>query len=188
MRKFHSFLNREEPGIQYVTGQNLGRFDHTVFWQGRRMNEPLPASVKLWLSKGTPCDYPINQLSWEICSDKLTELLLRMAKKDVQVFEAPTYLRATRKRVKGFKILNYIRLLDCLDHKRSDIVWREKEDGSKSIDRIREWVLKSRSVPPNVHLFRCLEYHHGCFISDELAQSLVGKGLRGLAFERMESS
>ncbi|HKS38603.1 MAG TPA: DUF1629 domain-containing protein [Verrucomicrobiae bacterium] len=164
---------------QYV----LGDFDHTVFWQSKAFPEALPESVRNYVNSGKakPVDYLANPLSWPICSDRLMELIWPLVSNDVQVFEAPLFEMGFESRVFGYKLLNILSSVPCLDLEKS-VVGRSDEDGT--LMGVYEMVITSAKVPTTVHLFRPVEWKHAIIVSEELVTAISGKGLKGLALER----
>lgn len=188
MREFHSFVHVGE-GVMRVREYHLHGFDDSLLKRCRPRRKPIPSAVRLMvIHSSDPVDYLLNPLSLEICSERLTTLLVTRAEADVQIFDAPLFDTDTKTPIAGYKILNYLRCIECLDMKKSDIEWDTDDDGTRRIVGIWEWVLRSDSIPSSVHLFRCSEFPYSCFISDELAHDLVGKGLKGLGFRPIQVS
>jgi hypothetical protein len=160
-------------------------FDTTVFSEGRPFHGAIPQEVKLWVGGGTVSDYLANPISWPICSEKFTELLQIHGRADFQVLSAPVYERRTQQPVSCYRVINIVRLIQCVDLDRSDISYMTIE--GERILCVNRFVIDSKLVPDTVHVFRPVESESHIVISDEVAQDLRGKGLRGVALIRIRS-
>lgn len=166
-----------------VSEYKMGRFDLTSFWEGKRFpRNKISKAVRLTVeNEHAPCDYVANPISWPICSQTFLDLILRFAERDVQVFDAPLFT-FSGKTVRGYFVLNCIRLVKCLDKARSKLSYDGKE-----IAGVIKFAIKASAIPSGVHVFRVAEFPYRLFFSDTLAQSLVGKGVTGLAFIRCKA-
>lgn len=187
MRKFHIITyNTNDPEEQVVEKYEKGNFNYNLLKIGIPYQDTIPAEVKLYIdSRSHPTDFLANPLSWPIVSEKFLKMIKVYARDDIQVFDAPVFDNNTRKPVKGFYILNVVKLIRAVDFKHSTVMWEDKI--KKKFKIIIKYVFQSKKIPVNVHIFRPAEDPFGVFFSDELATSLIGKGLKGIAFIRTRS-
>ena len=123
-------------------------------------------------------DYVANPLSWEFLSRRLVDYLWPSIKNDVQLFDAPLIDARTQGHVHDFLIVNVVRVIECLDIAASTII--KTDEGA--IAAVTEIALRTSCIPADVHIFRPSEFPYAILFSAELAYSLSGKGLRGMAF------
>ena len=186
MKKFHQLiLDSTRLDLQVVVKRELVGFDSTALWECCLLPEGLPKGVCLWVKDGLVADYLGNPLSWPICSVRLCALLESRAGTHFQTLGAPVFDRLNRP-VPSYKLLNILTRLDCLDWERSNVTYMTIE--GKHIPCINKFVLRESRVPADVHFFRIEGDISAVFISDTLAQSMVGKGFTGLALVQTSSS
>lgn len=151
-----------------------------AFLKGKKFRGIIPESVRLYLHKGDEylpkASLLGGPLSWLIFSDDLLGFWWPMIKNDVQVFDAPVYFRNGVK-FEGYKIINPIRVIDCLDIERSGVEW--EEDGS--IHWCKKIYIREDKVGEH-HIFKLKDYFPPVIVSDQLAKSLKGQGFKGIAF------
>lgn len=116
---------------------------------------------------------------------RLVELLQATARNDIQLFDAPLFDKATKKRIAGYKIFNPIRLVECLDIAKSKI---EFGNDKKTIEGVYTAVFKASKIVPTVNVFRPKEWPYQIVFSEKLVSTLIGKDLRGVAFIKCKSS
>ncbi len=165
---------------QTIEDYELGDFDYYTFLDGKEYKGRIPEFVKLYIRKG---DEKLPQaslvggpLSWLIFSDRLLNFLWPLIKDDVQVFDAPVFLKDGTK-VEGYKLINPICVLDCIDWERTEV--SRYDDGS--IAYCQKIFIKDHCVGKH-HIFRLKGYLYTLIVSDKLAKSLAGKGFKGIAF------
>ncbi len=179
------------PNLRHVEGHDIDyeQFNPFQLMQGQRFEGRFPRSVRLWIEKGRGplADHLSNMLGWTIMSDRLVEFLWPMIGESVQVLSAPLYMRKNSDaRISGYKVVNVVNVLDCVDIERSTP--RFDEDGrlANFIDvcidpkRTQGAHIFKYVIPPN-------EVDLGVICSYELVKSLEGKGFTGLAFIRCRS-
>ena len=170
------------PSTEQVIDDYNGIEDslYFAFLKGKRFRGKIPDSVRLYLHKGDEylpkASLLGGPLSWLIFSEKLLDFWWPMIKDDIQVFDAPVYFRNGVK-VEGYKIINPISVIDCLDIEKSEVRW--DEDGTIY------WCPKiciNENKAGNHHIFKLKGYFQPVIVSDQLAKSLKGKGFKGIAF------
>lgn len=167
-------------GLLRVTKASLCGFDYTLLWEGREVPD-LPWDLKL-VGRGEPADVVRNSISWNILSQRFLELLGHDALRDLQIFPAPLRDETTSDRIDGYFIVNTVRRISCLDRKRSKF-----EVDKEFPDELVVYDLKidAERVPADVNIFRVEESpYSGLIFRKALVESLIGKGLIGIAFIR----
>lgn len=158
-------------------------FDLTVFWEGRPFEGRIPDFVKLIIKKNDEqkeqLDLLPNPVSWLIFSERLTESILPFIQEDVQIFDPPIFRESDGSRVKGYKLINPIRTIDCLDVKKSKID-RAPDGHIKFCTNIH---IRESCVGEH-HIFRIKDYFPPILISDKLAKYIRSNGFKGFAFLR----
>jgi hypothetical protein len=167
---------------QTVCDYELGDFDYFAFSKGKRYKGKIPKYVKLYIREGVEnlpqaslLASPLSQ--WKIFSQSLLDYWWPLMKDDVQVLDAPVYLKSGKK-VKGYKLINPLRVIDCLDIEKSQVSWR---DGTISF--VGKTYIKKDKVGDH-HIFRLKGYKHPVIVSEKLAKSLKGTNFKGIAFIR----
>lgn len=185
MKYFHRLTLDAACNGQTVGDYEMGDFDLTVFWDGSELNMEIPKDVRLFVD-GPRADYVGNPLSWSICSKKLVDFVSPLAENDFQLFKAPLHSTKTGRRVNGYYVMNVIRRIGCVNLQQSTVEYKNKK--TQGVEMIYEYVFDSGRIPDSVHIFRPDEFPQAVFFSDELARSLMGKGLTGLAFIRCNAT
>jgi hypothetical protein len=169
-----------DPTLPWKLKKYKGKtFDLTVFWKGKKFRGQIPDYVKLYIRKGDenlPApDLLPNPVSWCIFSRRMLDICWPLIKDDVQVFDAPIYLCDGTK-IEGYKLVNPIRMLDCLDKELSEGIM--EKDGNVSY--CGKLYIKEYNVGKH-NIFRLSDWFPPVIISEELFQMLNGKGLIGVA-------
>ena len=77
--------------------------------------------------------------------------------------------------------MNVLTKIEALDIAQSQL----SRDENGRISAVFKIAVSPEKVSKDVHIFRLSEWPYAIIVSDALAQDFVGKGLRGLAFERL---
>jgi len=175
-QQVYDLTYNEDDDPMTIDKDRLGGFDITQLWRGKPLEKPVPSTVRLYVNanKADKTDYVPNSFSWPICSQRFIDLLLPLAMEDIQILDAPLFDLKTKTRVAGFKIMNVVRLLECLDLERSVMNKR----GTCAITP----VFKAARIPDTVYVFLAAESPYGVIFTEQAVQLLRGKGLRGVAF------
>ncbi len=159
-------------------------FDLTVFWKGEPFEGEIPNFVKLFIKKEDEdkkqLDLLPNPVSWLIFSERLTEYAYPYIKNDMQVFDPPIFRESDGAKVNGYKLINPIHSIDCLDLSKSKIM--RADDGH--IKFCSDMHIKEDCVGDH-HIFRIKGYFPPVILSDELAKEIRNKGFTGFAFLRL---
>jgi hypothetical protein len=166
---------------QTIRDYEMGDFDLTIFWKGKKYNDSIPEYVRLYLREGEENlpEAPLlaNPVSWLIFSQRLLDFWWPMIKDDIQVFDAPVYRKTDGKKVDGYKLINPIRTIECIDLERSEVSRNKKGE----INGFGKIYIKEE-IAEGYHIFRPKCYIYKVIVSHKLAKSLAGKGFKGMAF------
>ena len=178
--------------VDYENGQTVGNwemgdFDLIKFWKGEKYDGEIPESVRLYIrSEDENLEHPDilpNPVSWLIVSQRLLDFWLPSIKSDIQIFGAPVYRQSDGVKVEGYKLINPICVLSCVDLEKT----KTRIDKRGKLTCIGDIYIKKDCVKGH-HMFRAKENMHAVIVSYELAHSLEGKGFKGLAFIRCEAT
>jgi hypothetical protein len=185
--QYHCLIQDADYKGQVIGGREMGKFDVRVFWAGKRFRHRIPSDVRLVVKREDEGlelpDLFCNSASWYIFSRRLLDLWWIEIQNDVQLFDAPIYRESDGGLVGGYKLVNPIRIVDCMDFEKSEISW----DKDGSISSCWTICIKADKAAGH-HMFRLKGYLPTLIVSDELAQRLKGKGFKGMAFWRCKTS
>jgi hypothetical protein len=184
IRDYKLEIDGIEPTMAWkeIPGWRHKVFDYSTFLKGKRFKGKIPEFVRLYINEGDEglprASLLAGSLSWLIFSDELLDFVKPLIEKDVQVFDAPVYFKNGQK-VEGYKIINPIRVIDCIDWEKSRV--GRKEDGTVSC--IGKTCIKENRVGDH-NIFRLKGWTWSVIVSDRLAKSIAKAGFRGIAFVR----
>ena len=163
----------------------LEGFDYYTFMKGKRFTGKIPDSVRLYIGEDTENRPQASYLggamkSWLIFSERFLDFVWDFIKDDVQVLEAPVYRRSDGVKVSGYKIVNPLRVFDCIDWKKTVVT--KNKDGSRKYVTGKIYI-REKAIG-NHHIFRLKDWLYSVIVSDAFAKSLIGKGFKGIAFIR----
>jgi hypothetical protein len=165
----------------------LGDFDVFQFLEGRPHYGKIPACVRLYVTEGDEnlpqASLLANPLSWKIFSERLLQHWWPLIKDDIQVFDAPVYRISDGSKVDGYKLINPVRILDCIDWERSECSRYDNGD----IAYFNKIFIDGKKARGH-HLFRLQGYLYTLIVSDTLASMLIGTDFRGIAFIKCGTS
>ncbi len=181
MKKFYKIIYDEDVRKKQVvvTDYEINGFNLTLLWQGAVIDEILPRYIELYTNSGKPVnpDYLVNPLSWPICSERLIALLQGRSSKYLQLFDAPIFDYKTKKPISGYKVVNVVRLIPCLDFDKSVISF---SDDGKDIISVISPIYLERQIPNDAHIFRVTKDHYSVVISEELAEDFIREKITGV--------
>ncbi len=151
--------NRQD--LDVVDDYDLPDFDVRSFWHGERLEEQLPASIRITLRRGEPADYLGTPISWPIISIRLWERIRDLVERHCQIIGLPLYDSVDGSRVDDYVIMNVttvIRSLAPENWGRTKSIQNLKVDGSK--------------IPSGVDLFRLAESPTILIVSEVFAERL----------------
>ncbi len=172
---------------QTIGDYEMGEFDLTVFWIAEEYRGQIPTSVRLYVRKEDEA-LPqacllANPISWWIFSERLLQHWWPLIKDDIQVFDAPVYRKSDGSKVDGYKLINPVRILDCIDWERSECSRYDNGD----IAYFNKIFIDGKKARGH-HLFRLQGYLYTLIVSDTLASMLIGTDFRGIAFIKCGTS
>lgn len=158
-----------------VCDYDLGEFNPTVFWTGKRFDSPLPPAIKVWVGEGEAPDFLGNPLSWEIMSDRFWSTIEPLVRNGCEVFAAPLFDRASGAPISGYKLVNVIGTIK----------------GTSARDRLEttvgNLVLEHDQIPSDAHFFRLQESPTMLIVSDVFVATIWEKRLKGIALIKCRS-
>jgi hypothetical protein len=188
MKIFHSLIYSQRSNLMTVQRYEMGDFDLRQVWRSQVLADPLPEKVRLYVNfkDSLPTDYVANPISWPICSERMTAFLVKRSPDCIQLIDAPLFDARTNEHVNGYKIINVIKLIPCLDLDKSQ--YKSWDESTGTVQNLSYRVIKADQIPQNTHIFRIKEYFSSVYFSDELAHDFDCQGLSGFAFIKHQSS
>jgi hypothetical protein len=164
MRSFYVLgLDPSRRDLQAVVEADLAGFDHTELTRGNRP-VTLPPDLRLFVSGKKRADALGNAFGWKILSAQAAEVVRGFVPDgELQVLELPVYDFRTRDPVRGYFLVNCLRLVPSLAYDRGD----------RMVYAHRVVVAESR-VPSDTHLFRLAEEPFHWVASEECWQQFAG--------------
>ncbi|GEM_PF-2686412 len=188
MRRFHRLLFEADIQRGYQRLHEYRLPETTApYWklnEARPFQGDLVAKTTLTVTSGKPVDLLNSPLSWLVVSTRLLAAW-QAFENELEVFAA-NVTDPNGAPLSGYHVVNLLRAIQCVDVDRSDVQWGNKK--RRRAQWVTTAVIDSQAVPADAHLFRLAESRDYIVCSDELAQSLVGLGLQGLVFERLDSA
>ncbi len=185
MKVFYKILWGNPP-IQGVGKWEAADFDITSLWKGNPFHGPIPAKVRLYISKEDEShprpDILPNPVSWLIISDHLLDIWGPLLGDDVQVFDAPIYYESDKRSCEGYHIINPLRVVDAIDWEQSTI--SRYDDGA--VAYFPKMVLKNDYIG-KVNIFRLKDYFPPIIVSTAMVKNLKKKKCKGLAFLKIQA-
>jgi hypothetical protein len=179
MRRFHRLaLDSKRRDLQTVVEYDLGDLFLPSMWEGTQLSIDRLQSVKLWIGDGKPADYLGNPLSLSICSTKLVSILSIHGADDFQVLPVPMFSQRTGDPVGDYCVINVTRMVDCLVREEANLTYMTIQ--GKQVPCVNTFVLRESCISPSIHMFRIPETKSRVLLSDDVAQDMIGKGLKGL--------
>ncbi len=184
MKYFHKLLYDEDvAGCQVVEDYDCSSTIIKKLFLSQQMKGDSFREVKLFINASKePTDYLRNPLSWPIFSERMALLLFKKSRNDIQIFDAPLYDSRKETPIPGYKILNIVKCLPCLNLEKSTVSY--SDIGKKKVRGVSDFIFDNNRIPNNICVFRPAEWRYSIFFSDSLAKSLIGKDLAGIAFLR----
>lgn len=168
--------------IAEIRSFDAGPFDITRFWQGEPVDPRELEKVRLWAQRDGPLeDYFSSPVSWHIISDRFATLLGEAVTNDAyELVSAPVYDAATKEPLPGYRILNVLEKVECLDIERSGAQLGESGDWFT----FNPYLLKSK-IPESARLFRVREYLMLTVFRGDLVAKYLERGFTGAWFRHL---
>lgn len=186
MRNFHILtLDSTRNDLMHVSDYDLNEIDITQFWTDGKIDDKISRSLVLKIDERGKeiTDAVGNPLSLYIFSEKLVKILKPFFNDDIQLIEANLLNDKNNNKVEGFKIIHVLKSISCLDIKKSEISYSDENE----ISIVGTITVIEKKIPVNLHIFRVEEDKNTIVVSDQLAHSLVGNKINGVAFIRCKS-
>jgi hypothetical protein len=149
-------------------------------WTGKSVREGLSAVVEI-THRGTALDFCLTSFAVPVAKAKLAHAIALVADSDLQPLpvEVPGH--------RGFAVLNSVRLIQCLDEKRSEFMkWTEKDhraDLAGQYRMVTKLKIDGRQVPADAHFFRIEGWPIALIISEQVKSAMETTGCLGAKFE-----
>jgi hypothetical protein len=134
---------------------------------------------------GLELDALANSFGWLIISSRFVEAIRSCTHEgEIQFLEFPLQKLVQTKH--SYYLLNPLKLIECIDFKRSDAAWSENDMGEKYLSHFYHLVVKGKSIPKGLNLFRIEEYPEIIAVTEELQQTLVKHKIKGYVLNPIE--
>ncbi len=181
------------PDPFVADGWDLRGLDETDFLQGKRIdNWPDDVSFRATTPEndGAPDDALANELLLPIVSKRVQQALAKAKIGDIQFL--PVHVFDSRgRRVKGYSILNILRLIDALDMERSKVDYFP-DDWPVEADRGKFWVCEKAvlvsSKLASVDIFRLQIDPFLMFASEKFSSIFEKNKFTGIGFLRVRTN
>jgi len=132
---------------------------------------------------GVPLDFTFAGVGATVVNAKTADTFRRLSPSDVQLI--PTAVENQRD---PYFILNAIRLIDCIDHKRSVIQYwpeddKERPEKAGKPRMVVELRLDRAAIPEGVQVFRIQDWTPPLIISETIKDELERHGTTGIKFQ-----
>jgi len=171
MRKFFILTADDREDVHCLARRELGKTDVKTLWSGKRLSEPLPSDVKLWIEGDVPCDFLVNPISWPIFSERFVNTAWEMIRDDVQLLEAPLFDAKTGEAIQGYRIVNLLGSVDAA------VV-----EAGRKVSDVQYLTLTDSKIPPDFHFFRLGGAPTRLIASGELVKVLKAARMVGIAY------
>ena len=189
MRKFHIItLDSTREDLLDIEDYDIRNTDITKFWSAEKLPPDSASSMKLYINEPDSnvidkTDAVGNPLSLFIFSTRLTILIYSYIAEDTQIFDIELNNNSGINIKDKFKIVHPFKSVDCLDLEQSGLSYSQDEE----ISVVGNCVIKEKLVPEDINIFRIKEDNNTIIVTDQLAGSLIGKGINSIAFIRCRS-
>lgn len=129
-------------------------------------------------------DIIANPLSLLIFSDRIINIIKPLIKNDVKLVDINIVNDKNGEFVKGYKLIHPLKSISCLNKDKSNISL--DEEGNLSL--LGNCTLDKNKIDDKINIFRLKEDDSTIIFSDNLAKSLIGKEIYGLAFLRCKTT
>jgi len=148
-----------------------------------------PLSVGIAAPGGLPLDFTLTTLGVPILFNGVAHRIAAVAPLDVQLL--PVWvdgLRTSSGRT-DFAVLNALRVVSCLDERRSEYLpWRENDHRRDLVGEYRQvtrLVLNRSRIPDDAHVFRVEGWRIALIVSELVKRAIERFGCRGARFEEV---
>ena len=146
------------------------------------VDTPLTADA----TSGQSLEFSLSSFAIPIASDSLADAISTIAGTDVQAL--PVTVAGTHR----MKVLNALRVVDCIDDARCDsLKWTSRDHRSDLAGQYRQvtrLVLDSASIPQQAHFFRLKNWMVALVVSAVVKAAMESQGCQGAKFSELELS
>jgi hypothetical protein len=181
MKYYELFDEVNIPGRWHL-GEVFNRIDGSTLelWSGLRMNKPVSLDAEI-THAGKPLDFFLTSFANPIARKPLAEALAAIAGNDLQVL--PVNIAG----YKDFEILNILRVIRCLDEKKSKFSKWTKDSFRPDKAGQYEWVtnltVDPSQISPSAHIFRIEGWKITVVVSEQTKALMERCGCFGAKFE-----
>jgi hypothetical protein len=153
---------------------------------GKKLAKVWPDDVSFKMSPKHPKDVTLldhisNLENVLLISPKFRDVLRSQGLKELEFLPVKILDHKGRVASKEYSILNCLRVVDCVDQKKSDFSWDELDEPSMDIDKM---VLNPNALGEDDRIIRAKYVPAQMFFREDLTQSILGQGFSGVAFSR----
>lgn len=138
----------------------------------------------VWSREGTPLDFTYSDEGAPIVTKEVARLLSKIADKDIQRFSVKV-----DRMEKDYEMINVIALADCIDTKRSEILWWEEGNDIRPDKAGKPHSISKLVIDPdrvnNHHIFRLQEWTLPVIVSDVVKEALEEANVTGVVFRQV---
>ncbi|MGI2028644.1 imm11 family protein [Endozoicomonas acroporae] len=179
MRKFYEVLIDSGKGsLAFIDDYELEGFDNLSLIRAEKCDNAAFAKTKVYIEDtGRPLpDYMEGPLSWPIFSSKFYTLIADLVRDDAEVLSPNLFSLSSKSAISGYRLLNLMKIIDCVDMKKSVI-----GPGANNDNIIYDLKVDETKVPETAHIFRPVNGFGRIVISEEFLAKIRGCGLTGIA-------
>lgn len=154
-------------------------------WRGERIAKPLPSFNAKASRMHLIDDFPWNECSVPIVSDRVRRLLVAKARNQVQFLPVALSPRGQQS-TKTYWLLNVLRVHDC--YHRTTSKWSILSTSTGSWWDFSRFVIDSSRVPKSTMVFRDAKFSSPLFIRQSLRASIESSELTGAQFYSVEQT
>lgn len=175
---------RDEVNIpgRWHLGEIVNRIDGSTLelWLGSPMNKPVSLEAEITHS-GKALDFFLTSFATPIASKRLAQALAGIARRDLQLL--PVLIAG----YKDFDVLNIVRVIRCLDEKKSEFSKWTKDSIRPDLVGEYEWVMDltvdPSQIPRDAHIFRIEGWQIAIIVSEETKALMENCGCLGAKFQ-----
>jgi len=180
--KYYELLDDVHVPGRWYLGEIINRIDGSALelWSGVRMDKPVSLEAEV-THPGKPLDYLITAFANPIVRKPLAAALTAIAGNDLQLL--PVSIAG----YKDFQVLNILRVIHCLDEKKSKFKKWTKDSIRSDKEGQYEWVINltvdPSQIPSDAHIFRIQGWKIAIIVSEQTKEAMESCGCLGAKFQ-----
>ena len=178
------------PRRWHLGDVRMGEQTGLLFDAGTTFTPERPLSVGIATPGGLPLDFTLTTLGVPIVFDELARRIATIADSDVQFL--PVWVEGLRGPPGGrteFAVLNTLRVVSCLDERRSEFSkWTDadhRDDLAGQYRQVTRLVVDRSRIPDDAHVFRVEGWRIALIVSELVKRAIERFGCRGARFEEV---